>query len=66
MDFLEQIQYVIKYKKAKSNVVVDALSRRHTLFLKLSAQIIGFEHMSEVYDQDFEHFSIFASCQWKL
>ena len=39
MEFLEQFPYVIKYKKGKSNVVVDALSRRHTLFSKLGAQI---------------------------
>jgi len=28
MEFLEQFPYVIKYKKGKSNLVVDALSRR--------------------------------------
>jgi len=44
MEFLEQFPYAIKYKKGKSNVVVDALSRRHTLFSKLGAQILGFDH----------------------
>jgi len=34
MDFLEQFPYVIKYKKGKFNIVVDALSRRHTLCFK--------------------------------
>jgi len=34
MKFLEQFQYVIKYKKGKSKIVVDALSRRHALFFK--------------------------------
>jgi len=37
MEFLEQFPYVIKYKKGKSNLVVDALSRRHILFSKLGA-----------------------------
>ena len=37
MEFLEQFPYAIKYKNGKSNVVVDALSRRHTLFSKLGA-----------------------------
>jgi len=45
MEFLEQFPYVIKYKKGKSNVVADALYRRHTLFSKLGAQILGFDHI---------------------
>jgi len=35
MEFLEQFPYVIKYKKGSTNIVVDALSRRHKLFSKL-------------------------------
>jgi len=43
MEILEQIPYVIKYKKGKSNVVVDALSRRQTLFSKriMLATLLG-------------------------
>ena len=36
MEFLEQFPYVIKYKKGSTNIVVDALSRRHVLFSMLS------------------------------
>ena len=42
MEFLEKFPYVIKYKKGNTNIVVDALSRRHALFSKLGAQIHGF------------------------
>ena len=49
MGFLEQISYVIKYKKGNTNIVVDALSRRHALFLKLGAQILGFENIPKLY-----------------
>jgi len=48
MEFLEQFPYVIKYKKGSTNIVVDALSRRHTLFSKLGAQILGFDHIREL------------------
>jgi len=63
MEYLEQYPYVIKYMKGKSNVVVDALSRRHNLFSKLGAQILDFDHRGEMYDQDDFFSSIFASCR---
>ena len=55
MEFLEQIPYVIKYKKGNTNIMVDALSRRHALFLKLGAQILGFDNIPKLCkeDQDF-------------
>jgi len=43
MEFLEQFSYV-----------VDALSKRHTLFLKLGTQILGFDQILELYAQDSE------------
>ena len=53
MGFLEQIPYVVKYNKENTNIVVDALSRKHALFLKLGAQILGFDNIPKLY-QDFE------------
>ncbi|XP_028181401.1 uncharacterized protein LOC114368284, partial [Glycine soja] len=62
VEYLEQFPYVIKYKKGKTNMVVDALSRRHTLFCSLGAQILGFDNIRDLYDLD-EHFSpIYESC----
>ena len=40
VEYLEQCPYVIKYKNGKTNVVADALSRRHTLFCSLGAQTL--------------------------
>jgi len=40
VEFLEQFQYVIKYKKGKSNIIVDALSRKQSLISTLGAQIL--------------------------
>ena len=39
VEYLEKFPYVIKYKKGKTNVVADVLSKRHTLFCSLRAQI---------------------------
>jgi len=49
MEFLEQFPYVIKYKKGNINIVAYDLSRRHALFSKLGAQILGFENIHELY-----------------
>jgi len=65
MEFLEQFQYIIKYKKGKTNMFVDALSRRHMLFSKLGAQILGFDNIPELYSQDLEFSSIFPHCRQK-
>ena len=65
MEFLEQFQYVIKYKKGKKNVVADVLSHRNLLFSKLGAQILGFDHIHELDSQDLEFSSIFADCKKK-
>jgi len=62
VEFLEQFKYVIKYKKGKSNVVVDALSRRYALFSTLETKFIGFEHIKKLYDHDPDFTSKYFAC----
>ncbi|KAJ8763060.1 hypothetical protein K2173_023265 [Erythroxylum novogranatense] len=45
----ETFPYVINYKRGKENVVADALSRRYVLLNSLSARLLGFEHIKELY-----------------
>ena len=63
MEFLDQFPYVIKYKKGNANIVVDALSRRHALFSKLGAQILGFENIPKLYKKDQDFAPTFVKCQ---
>jgi len=63
MEFLEQFPYVIKNKKGSTNIVADALSRRHVFFSKLGAQILGFDNIKELYQEDQDFSSIFAKCE---
>ena len=62
VEFLEQFQYVIKYKKGKSNVVANALSKRYALFFTLEAKFIGFEHINQLYEHDPDFASKYSAC----
>nr|KYP36144.1 Retrotransposable element Tf2 [Cajanus cajan] len=62
VEFLEQFPYVIKYKKGKNNIVVDSLSRRHIFLVSLGSQILGFDHIKELYSNDFEFNESYTQC----
>lgn len=63
VEFLEQFPYVIKHKKGKSNVVADALSRRHVLLSTLETKVFGLEHIKDLYKSDLEFSSKFLACE---
>ncbi|KAI5405069.1 hypothetical protein KIW84_052010 [Lathyrus oleraceus] len=63
VEFLEQFPYVIKHKKGKSNVVADALSRRHVLLSTLETKVFGLEHIKDLYKSDLEFSSNFLACE---
>ncbi|KAA0036700.1 Transposon Ty3-G Gag-Pol polyprotein [Cucumis melo var. makuwa] len=63
VEFIETFPYVIHYKMGKDNVVVDALSRRYALFPSLSAKVLGFKHMIELYNvEKSEFYDVYAQC----
>ena len=51
-EFIESFPYIIKYIKGKENVVADALSCICTLVTKLELNVIGFEHIKDLYAHD--------------
>ena len=61
-EFIESFPYVIKYIKGKENVVADALSRICTLVTKLELNVIGFEHIKDLYANDPSFASHYAKC----
>ncbi|CAI8602156.1 unnamed protein product [Vicia faba] len=63
VEFLEQFPYVIKHKKGKSNLVENALSRRHVLISNLKTKVLGLEHIKDLYASDSEFSSKIFSCE---
>jgi hypothetical protein len=56
VEFIESFPYVIKHKKGKKNIIVDALSRRYALLTQLGYKIFGLETIKDqyVHDADFK------------
>jgi hypothetical protein len=52
VEFIETFPYIIKHKKGKENVIVDALSRRYTMLSQLDHKFFGLESIKELYPTD--------------
>lgn len=63
VEFMEAFPYVIKYKKGNSNVVADALSRRHALISMVSVNLLGFELIKDLYSEDPNLSPIYSACE---
>ncbi|XP_021732825.1 uncharacterized protein LOC110699621 [Chenopodium quinoa] len=50
--FLQSFTFSSKYKEGKSNVVANALSRRHCMITILDAKFLGFELLKELHSDD--------------
>jgi hypothetical protein len=61
-EFIESFPYVIKYIKGKENVVADALSRKCMLVTQLELNVIGFEHIKDLYEHDSSFLTPYAKC----
>ena len=62
VEFIEEFPYVIKHKQGKANVVVDGLSRRHTLLNVLDTKFLGFDRIKEIYKDDLDFAHIYQEC----
>jgi hypothetical protein len=54
VEFIETFSYIIKHKKGKDNVIVDALSRCYTILSKLDHRMFSLESIKELYATDFD------------
>ena len=52
VEYLRSFTFVIKHKSGVTNQIADALSGRHSLLKKMKVEILGFDEMKELYDNE--------------
>jgi hypothetical protein len=62
IEYIEIFPYVIRYKQGKENIIADALSQRYVLLTSLSAKMLGFEYLKDVYANDADFYDVYIAC----
>jgi hypothetical protein len=63
VEFIETFPYIIKHKKGKENVIVDALSRRYTILSQLDHNFFGLECIKELSAMDVDFKDACENCR---
>jgi hypothetical protein len=63
VSYIQQFTFTLKHKSKKLNRVADALSRRATLLITMKAEVIGFECIRELYEEDEDSVETWKLCK---
>jgi hypothetical protein len=63
VEFIETFPYIIKHKKDRENVIVDALSRRYIMLSQLDHKIVGLESIKELYAMNVDFKDAYENCR---
>jgi len=63
VEYLQNFTFVLKHISGQANKVADALSRRTLLLQESTMQVLGFEHLRELYQTDADFKEAYEACQ---
>ena len=66
MEYLQSFPFVLKHISGQANKVADALSRRSLIFQESAVQVLGFEHLKDLYEVDADFKEAYETCQNSL
>ena len=52
VEYLQSFNFVLKHFSGQANKVADALSRKALLLQESAVQVLGFEHLRDLYQTD--------------
>eukprot|EP00253_Pinus_taeda_P033278 PITA_33278 len=63
VEYLQSFNFVLKHISGQANKVADALSRKSLLLQESTVQVLGFEHLRDLYKIDPDFREAYEACQ---
>ena len=63
VEYLQSFNFILKHISGQANKVVDALSRKALLLQESTVQVLGFEHLQDLYQIDTDFKEAYEACQ---
>jgi len=63
VEYLQSFMFVLKHISGQANKVADALSRRSLIIQESRIQVLGFEHLKDLYEIDADFREAYEACK---